>query len=235
MEKKHYKYNSYKEFSKEIINNINYTNEQENNIKFEQINVDKELSIKIKKEVGTYINIEYDNLKNIHIKKLLEKKLKPLITKKKILIIGLGNEEFIADSLGIKVIENIKTNKNINTFLPSIKSKTGFESIDIIKSIIKINKPDQLIVIDSLVTTNPEKLIKNIQITTTGIKPGSGYKKNVKTISKKTIGIPVLSIGVPVVININNSLYIPYELDVQIKIISYLIAESLNEILSTNP
>ena len=129
------------------------------------------------------------------------------------LFVGLGNRMSTPDSLGVKVIDNIEVTAHLfalgvasegirKTYAttPGVMSTTGIESSEIIKSLIDTVKPDFVIAIDALASRSVERINKTIQITDTGIHPGSGIGNNRIEISKKTVGIPVIAIGVPTVV-----------------------------------
>ena len=184
------------------------------------INIDLKLSKKINKKVGRYITIEFKDITDFNnskkVKKVFSKYLKKLLIGDNYLIVGLGNSNVTPDSLGPNVIEHIiVTNhiyeldtledgfKRVSAIKTSVMGNTGIETIDIIKGVINYLKPTQVIVIDSLASSSIERLNKTIQITDTGINPGSGVYNNRKEISFETLGIPVLAIGVPTVVGIN--------------------------------
>ena len=129
------------------------------------------------------------------------------------LIIGLGNRNIISDALGSYTLKNIivtrhlylindydKDYRNVSILEPSVLGVTGIDSFEIINNVIKDIKPDFIICIDSLCANNIERLNKTIQITSSGITPGSGIGNNRKEISQDTLGIPVIAIGVPTVL-----------------------------------
>lgn len=184
------------------------------------INIDLKLSKKINKKVGRYITIEFKDITDFNnskkVKKVFSKYLKKLLIGDNYLIVGLGNSNVTPDSLGPNVIDHIiVTNhiyeldtleegfKRVSAIKTSVMGNTGIETIDIIKGVINYLKPTQVIVIDSLASSSIERLNKTIQITDTGINPGSGVYNNRKEISFETLGIPVLAIGVPTVVGIN--------------------------------
>ena len=116
---------------------------------------------------------------------------------------------------------------------------TGIESIAIIKSIVKDINPTKIIIIDSLKASNKERLIKTIQITNSGINPGSGINNSRGEISKKTIGCDVVAIGIPTVVDMStnvkeNFIVTPTNIDFVIERLSSLIASSLNKSLHKN-
>ena len=179
---------------------------------------------KLKKEPGLYTTIYFnditdsDNYENVLyiLTKELKKILKKLNIKKtdSCMIIGLGNEKSTADELGVSVAKKIVVTKHINDlignlesgyritscFIPGVMANTGIETSDIVSSVIKKIKPDFIIVIDALASSDMNNLLKTIQITDTGIKPGSGIGNKRKEISKKIYNVPVIAIGVPTVV-----------------------------------
>lgn len=176
------------------------------------------------KKSGNYITIEFkditdsDNRKNVE--KVLIDEIKKMLKSMNIkendscLIIGLGNDKSTPDSLGPLTINNvIVTNhlyllnqlddnfRRVSAFIPGVTGQTGIETSDIILSIVKNINPDFIITIDALASQSIERVNKTIQMTDTGIHPGSGIGNKRKEISKSTIGIPVLAIGVPTVVD----------------------------------
>ena len=198
---------------------VNYKTSTINGIKITSVKLNKENALNKKK--GKYITLEF---KDVTDKDNKEKLLKTLtLVLKKILkldktsfglIVGLGNDKSTPDSLGPLVINDIiVTNhlyllnemssnfKRVAAINPGVMGETGIETSDIIESIVNKIKPDYLIVIDSLASKSIERLNKTIQITDTGIHPGSGIGNKRKEISIDTIGIPVIAIGVPTVVD----------------------------------
>ena len=131
----------------------------------------------------------------------------------------------------IKVTGYMDNIRKIYATSTSIKYLTGIDSFIYIKSLVSNLKPKLLIIIDSLVTSSIERLNKTIQISDTGISPGSGVNINSKEINKYSMGIPVISIGVPTVIDISylidsklsNTLVTPKDIDVTIMEVSKII------------
>lgn len=194
------------------------------NIKISDLFISKIKSKKFHKKSGNYITIEFqdvtDHLNRLKLKKVLIETLKKLLIKnniyqKKCLVIGLGNRNSTPDSLGPKVSKRIivtshiaslnmleKGFSDVSSYEVGVKGETGIESIDIIKGLISASKPNFLIVIDALASQSMNRLNKTIQLTDTGINPGSGVGNNCKEISHKTLKIPVIAIGVPTVIDL---------------------------------
>lgn len=133
----------------------------------------------------------------------------------KALVVGLGNDKITPDALGPRCIDRILVTKhlfdndeditglrNVSSFSPSVMGNTGMETSLIIESIVQKFKPDFLIVIDALASINLNRVNQTIQISTKGICPGSGIGNSRKEISFKTMGVPVISVGVPTVVDV---------------------------------
>lgn len=175
------------------------------------------------KKIGTYTTINIKDLEIITkdefeaVKKIFATEIGTFIKDaRSLLIIGLGNSETTADSIGPKVVNNLKITRHILKYEPDLLPKntistsaiapgvlgtTGIETEEIVKSMVEIVKPDKTIVIDAMATSNTERLLKTIQISDTGIEPGAGVNNKRKEISKDTIGVPVIAIGVPTVVD----------------------------------
>lgn len=209
------------ESSKEL-NGVKQETYTKDNIKVTNVILDK--NNKLGKKSGNYITIEFDDITDTDNRKNVENILKDEIKKllKKInikdtdmcLIIGLGNQESTPDSLGPLTINNIlvtnhlfllnnldKNYRRVCAISPGVTGETGIETSDIILSIVKNIKPDFIITIDALASQSINRVNKIIQMTDTGIHPGSGIGNKRKEISKDTIGIPVIAIGVPTVVD----------------------------------
>lgn len=173
------------------------------------------------KKKGKYITLEFEDITDSDnankVSKVLSKILSEILNINKNsygLIIGLGNDKSTPDSLGPLTINNIiVTNhifildelsedyKRLSAINPGVMGQTGIETSDIIEAIVGRIKPDYLIVIDSLASKSIQRLNKTIQITDTGIHPGSGIGNKRKEISQNTVGVPVIAIGVPTVVD----------------------------------
>ena len=194
----------------------------------------------IGKPVGTYFNLDTQRSKPHHIVNALKNALLSVLpTTGKILIVGLGNDKFVADSLGPCVLEQIKTGNQLVTFEPCVFGVTGINSVAAIQAITRLVHPTAVIVIDSLVSATPTRIGTNYQICTSGITPGSGIGRDNQTINRKLLGVPVLAIGVPVctIMTLNeNQIYhvVPKDIDVVIRDCAKIIARSLNTLVSRN-
>lgn len=164
-------------------------------------------------------------------------------------VVGLGNDNFTSDSIGPKVLKHLNVNGFVNTFgldlqtnrisalEPGALIETGIDTAKVIKSVIDTIKPNYLICIDAFVCENTKYLNHTIEITKNGIIPGSGLKGINQKINKQTMGIPVLTIGVPTAIElkIDNKSYLlsTKDIDEYVLDISKIIGSVLNEILPT--
>ncbi len=210
----------------DIDEDINVDTETINDIKITRVNVKKQYEEKLNKKKGRYITIEFDDItdtqNNTNVSDIFSKELKRLLNDLKIkdddscLVIGLGNEKSTADSLGPNTIDNIIVTRYlfmeegihidnnyrcVSAFNPSVTGVTGIETSTLIKSIVNEIKPSFLLVIDALAAKSIERVNKTIQMTDSGIHPGSGVGNSRKEISKSTIGIPVIAIGIPTIVD----------------------------------
>ena len=210
----------------ESIKNIKDISEEiiEDNIKITKVLVDDKISKLINKKKGNYITIEFEDVTDTtnyeKVKKVFIKELKESLSilnidkKASCLIIGLGNSKSTPDSLGPLTINNIiVTNhlfeldelsdeyRRVSVLIPGVMGQTGLETSDVISSIVSKFKPDFLIVIDALASQSIERVNKTIQITDTGIHPGSGIGNSRKEISFETLNIPCIAIGIPTVVD----------------------------------
>lgn len=176
----------------------------------------------IDKEIGSYITFEMDNIKYIDDKekivdKLTEQLKKLIKDNESVLVVGLGNVYVTADALGSKVINKVEATRHILKFAkeiiasdtrevsaiaPGVMGKTGVETSEIISSVSKIVNPKYIIVIDSLMSKSMQRVGNSIQLSNTGIIPGSGINGLSKKIDENTTESKVISIGVPMVVDI---------------------------------
>ena len=173
------------------------------------------------KPKGVYITLEGMNLAendgdfHAEMSVLLAEHLERLLRdKKKVLFAGLGNRNVTPDALGPLVIENLlvtghlgelscfKKMRSSMAVVPGVMAQTGMETGEILRGIVARTKPEALVVIDALAAKTAERLNRTVQISDAGIAPGAGVGNERREISEKTMGIPVIAIGVPTVISI---------------------------------
>lgn len=207
----------------EIKNNIEFSEEIIDSIKVTKTYIDEHNSKLIDKKKGNYITIEFNDVTDFDnkekVKKVFSIKLKEMLNDLKIkeddscLIVGLGNSKSTPDSLGplsidnvlvtahLFMLENVEGFRKVYAINPGVMGETGIETSDIILSIVDKIKPDFLIIIDSLASSSIDRVNKTIQMTDTGIHPGSGIGNSRKEISNEILNIPVIAIGVPTVVD----------------------------------
>ena len=180
----------------------------------------------IGKKVGNYITIDINNLKiagEEQIQKASEaltKELKELLKKhieeqEPLLVVGLGNLYVTPDALGPKVVQDIDVTRHILQYMPEALDKntrpvsaispgvlgtTGIETLEILKGIVDNINPKLLIIIDALASRSIERISSTVQIEDKGIIPGAGVGNTRKELSIETLGIPVVAIGIPTVV-----------------------------------
>ena len=182
---------------------------------------------------GTYITIEAPDLSNAdedyhrEISQEISRHLRELIDlekEKSILVVGLGNAAITADALGPHVVENLRMTRHIireyglrgidhekmhrvSGIVPGVMAQTGMETAEIIQGVVAETKPDVVVAIDALAARSVRRLNRTIQITDTGIYPGSGVGNHRYSITKETTGIPVIAIGIPTVVEAATIVY----------------------------
>lgn len=263
------------------IDGIEVTQEEFKEFKVTQVNVLNENGAQaIDKKIGKYITFEMDDVKYIDDRqKIVDKlfqELKGLIEKdKSVMVVGLGNLYVTPDALGSKVVNGIDVTRHILEFAkemissntrevsaicPGVMGNTGIQTSEIISAVSKIVKPKYIIVIDSLMSKSIKRVGASIQISNTGITPGSGITGINNSIDYDSTGATVISMGVPMVVDMatitndalnklennkegsedryyeianvldtENYIVTPKDIDELIEIMSEIISESINK------
>lgn len=135
-----------------------------------------------------------------------------------VLVVGLGNRQVTPDALGPYVADNLCVTRHIvkeygkyamgmeharlvSAIVPGVMGQTGMETLEIVKGVVEETKPDLVIAIDALAARNTRRLNRTIQIADTGIHPGSGVGNHRNGLTKESVGVPVIGIGVPTVVD----------------------------------
>lgn len=135
-----------------------------------------------------------------------------------VLIVGLGNRQVTPDALGPYVVDNLCVTRHIvkeygkyamgmehanlvSAIVPGVMGQTGMETVEIVKGVVEETKPDLVIAIDALAARNSRRLNRTVQLADTGIHPGSGVGNHRNGLTKETLGVPVIGIGVPTVVD----------------------------------
>ena len=228
------------------------------------------------KPIGTYITLEAPRMsepdEDYHrevSEKLAEylKKLLDVKNEKSVLVVGLGNREVTPDALGPEVVGNLRITRHVvreygkaafakekvhlvSAIVPGVMAQTGMETLEVVQGIVAETKPDHVVVIDALAARSSKRLNRTIQLSDAGIQPGSGVGNHRNSLSKGTIGVPVLAIGVPTVVDaativydatgdrssvppgLNGMFVTPKNVDEMIRRLSFTISEALNLVLA---
>lgn len=229
------------------------------------------------KPIGTYLTLEAPELavpdegSHREISEVISEQLRALMKEdiEAVLVVGLGNREVTPDALGPEVIGNLyitrhilkeygvyafpdKKVASISGIVPGVMAQTGMETLEIVKGIVEETKPQLVIAIDALAARSVKRLGRTIQIADTGIHPGSGVGNHRKGLNEETLGVPVIAIGVPTVVDAATIVYdvcrdvdkipngiagmfvTPKNIDATIKSLSYTISEALNMTFELN-
>lgn len=166
-----------------------------------------------------YMNDEVENIDNKIIDKMayVIKDISHIVKKDTVLVVGLGNSDVTPDALGPKVVDNLSitrhlieyapelVNENtraVSAIVPGVLGTTGIETGEIVKGIVEKIQPNLVVVVDALAAKDMNRISRTIQISNTGITPGSGVKNNRFSITSESLGVPVIAIGVPTVVGV---------------------------------
>ena len=180
------------------------------------------------KPMGTYITLEAPNMvtpdEDYHreISEKVADQIRELLPDEKeelaVLVVGLGNREVTADALGPNVADQLHITRHvvrefgkaaydknkvhmISALVPGVMAKTGMETCEIIRGVVEQTAPDVIIAIDALAARSTKRLNRTIQITDTGVLPGSGVGNHRHALTQETLGVPVIGIGIPTVVD----------------------------------
>jgi len=254
-------------FSDDAVSESIHISERGRNFRITEIKIDDDSHIDILgKGKGTYITLESKNLSEISenyetIAEELSEELKKIIPEGEILVAGIGNSDITPDAIGPLTAKKILATRHLqkelyesDNFLCSLRKvsciaggvlgQTGIETAEIINAVCKQIHPSAIIAVDALACSDISRLGTTIQITDTGISPGSGVANSRCEISEKVLGIPVIAIGVPSVVDmytiirnftdtepngqIPNMLVTPRDVDRLVERVSQLIALGIN-------
>ena len=226
------------------------------------------------KSRGTYLTLEAPGLaspdEDYHreVSEVIADLLRELTgTAESVLVAGLGNRNVTPDALGPQAVSNLMITRHlireygremmgmdgccvVRGIVPGVMAQTGMETSEILQGIIEETRPDLLIVIDALAARSTRRLGRTVQITDTGIQPGSGVGNHRGSLTKESLGIPVIAIGVPTVVeaaaivydaqgncekmppHLNGMFVTPKNIDEMIKQLSFTLSEALNMVFS---
>lgn len=180
------------------------------------------------KPMGTYVTLEAPNLidpdEDYHreVSDVLARQLRQIIPgigeELSVLVVGLGNRDVTADALGPEVVDNLFINRHVikeygkaaygkermhqvSSVVPGVTAMTGMESAEIVKGVVEQTGPDVVLVVDALAARNTRRMNRTIQISDAGIHPGSGVGNHRNAITQESLGVPVIAIGIPTVVD----------------------------------
>lgn len=170
--------------------------------------------------IGAYVTIEAEDISGAEGRKaaarLLKDELSLMLEGKKaekVLVVGLGNHLMTPDSIGVSAAENIFVTRHlrehmpeefggarcVSAIVPGVLGLTGIETGETVSAVADKIKPDLIIAADALASRSLSRIGRTFQLTDTGISPGSGVGNSRKELSEKTLGVPVIAVGVPMV------------------------------------
>lgn len=180
----------------------------------------------MRKPKGRYVTIESGDMPKDDIPKerlllCISRELEKIVEgmrHKSVLVVGLGNRQVTSDSLGPRMVECIFVTRHfqkefgeefmkkneygtVSAITPGVMAQTGMEAAEVLEGIVKKTSPDVMIVVDALAARSMSRLCTTVQITDTGISPGAGIGNHRRALSRESLGIPVIAVGVPTVVD----------------------------------
>ncbi len=214
-----------REIAGEHVNGVDFKTYSENGLEISRLTVkNQKAKQELGKEIGTYITIELPSLTDNFTEtderlKTIGLEIRRLLpVNGLLLVVGLGNTEITPDSLGPKTSSRVLATRHITgeiaratgldklrpvaVMQTGVTGQTGIETGEYILSIVKRIRPNAVVAIDALASRRLERLGCTLQISDTGISPGAGVGNHRTKITKETIGVPVIAIGVPTVVDV---------------------------------
>ena len=256
---------------------VEETYDEKRDIRATTVRIESENGAKaMGKPIGVYITLEAPKLsepdKDYHreVSEALAVYLQELLGTKEersVLVVGLGHREVTPDALGPEVVGNLRITRHVvkeygkaafekekvhmvSGIVPGVMAQTGMETLEIVRGVVEETQPDVVVAIDALAARSSKRLNRTIQISDAGIHPGSGVGNHRHSLTRETIGVPVVAIGVPTVVDaativydavrdrnavppgLNSMFVTPKDIDETIKHLSFTISEALNIALS---
>ena len=221
-------------------------------VKVYEADLNETESRKLGKERGRYITLNTSEIIHTSItarkfvsKILAEKICSFLLEKELILVVGLGNAFLVADNLGSLVIKDLlithdmpsiarRDLADVSALITGVSGINGFPTSDLVKSVVNLLSPTQVIVIDTFVAHDSSRLGTSFQISNTGISAGAGLGRKSQSLNSAFLRVPVLSIGVPLMMNAcdfgaeENFVITPKEIDILARNCAKILSRALN-------
>lgn len=202
------------------------------------------------KPIGRYLTLELEKY-NADVRATAEKlarQIENMIELKKersVLVIGLGNRAVTPDALGPQTVDKLFLTRHlienlpqqfgacrpVSAINPGVLATTGIETLETVKGVVEHVKPDCVIAVDALAAGSVERLCATVQISDSGIAPGSGVGNRRAAFDKKSLGVPVYALGVPTVVDAQDDSHMivtPRDIDAKIQFLSAVLAGGLN-------
>lgn len=214
---------------------VSVSREFSGDIEIMRVEIENEKGAKrLGKAIGSYVTIQTPSMKysitdyeqTIRLVASELRKMAKIEQERQTLVVGLGNREITPDAIGPHTVSRLLVTRHIMDFFdkpvskvcalaPGVLGTTGIETTDIIKGVVKMVKPELVIAVDALAAADISRLATTIQIADTGIQPGAGIGNNRKGLNEATLGVPVIAIGVPTVIDASaiSTTELPQELE----------------------
>ncbi|WP_090775860.1 GPR endopeptidase [Shouchella lonarensis] len=209
-------------------NDVNVEEETIEGVKLTRVTIGKSGAERLQKPAGHYLTLEAQGIRKQdtplqeNIERVFARQFAKFLSEAGIakdatcLVVGLGNWNVTPDALGPMVVEDLLVTRHlfklapeeveegyrpVSALTPGVMGITGIETSDVVFGVVKETKPDFVIVIDALAARSLDRVNTTIQIADTGIHPGSGVGNNRKAMNKETLGVPVIAIGIPTVVD----------------------------------
>lgn len=246
----------------ENLNGVRQSEFEKNGLKVIKTKLPKSAESLIGKKAGDYVTVYskelFSGAESEKYVEVLAELLRDMIKSESglVLVVGLGNEHITPDALGPQVCEKILATRHLSELTPEIcedlravaslatgvLGQTGIESAEIIKAVCDKIKPSAVIAVDALAASDVERLLTTVQFSNTGIQPGAGVLNKRAELSQNTLGVPVIALGVPTVVDAYSIketsgekratlMVTPKDIDIKIKRAAEILALAVNSAL----
>ena len=246
----------------ENLNGVRQSEFEKNGLKVIKTKLPKSAESLIGKKAGDYVTVYskelFSGAESEKYIEVLAELLRDMIKSESglVLVVGLGNEHITPDALGPQVCEKILATRHLSELTPEIcedlravaslatgvLGQTGIESAEIIKAVCDKIKPSAVIAVDALAASDVERLLTTVQFSNTGIQPGAGVLNKRAELSQNTLGVPVIALGVPTVVDAYSIketsgekratlMVTPKDIDIKIKRAAEILALAVNSAL----
>ncbi|MBQ9765850.1 MAG: GPR endopeptidase [Lachnospiraceae bacterium] len=199
------------------LDGVTVTEENRDGFLITTVSIDtEEAAGKMGKVKGNYLTIEVGEPTWFEVEEELAaviseyiRKLLPPELRKSVLVVGLGNRQVTPDALGPWIVDRLCVNRHysedgenqISAIAPGVMAQTGIETAVVVKGVVEETKPTAIIALDALAARNVKRLNATIQLSDAGISPGSGVGNHRNAIDKESMGVPVIALGIPTVVD----------------------------------